>query len=123
MGLRSDLRVVNKARDFAFKAARTGGSFETNCTAEQIIEWLKASDLQITEESTTSLSGHPRDRNGVGPEILTARVMPGTKLRSLVVIEVQLTAMPGGKIPPRTFLPIHGLLVKLGKADPQWQPS
>ena len=124
----SDMRRVKKAQDFAFNAGRRGGSFETSCSPEQLFAWLKEAKVQVTEESAASLSARPIYKNGsVGPEVLMVQVSPGNKLATLVVINVQLSIKPDKNNlmanNPMTIPPIFGLLLKVGKADPGWQPA
>lgn len=128
VGLLSDLRSVNRASDFARAMAKQGGLFETNCSPEQVLAALKASHFEVTEETPTSLSGKPEFKyhNGESP-VITAHVSAGSMLPTLVTIKVQLNAGPGEANPailknPATIPSLTGLMIKVSKIDPKWQP-
>ncbi len=128
MGTLSDLRRHKKVQEFAFKAGRQGGSFETSCSAAQVIAWLKEARIQVTEETPASLSAMPIHKNGqVGPEVMTVQVSLGYRLPARVVIDVRLNVKPGENplvaANPWTIPPIIGLAMKVSKADPDWQPA
>jgi hypothetical protein len=127
MGFLSDMRRVNGATDFARVLGQRGGCFETNCSPEQVLAFLKASSVEVTKETPTSLSARPVSKNGaVAPDVITAQVSAGNKLPTLVVISVQLNPRPGETNPmiinnPLTIPPLLGLLLKISKTDPKWQ--
>jgi hypothetical protein len=122
MGKFSDLKRMNKVTDFATSAAKRGGAFETSCSPEQILAWLKATRIQVVDESPTALSVNPIYKHGnVGSEVISAQVSAGSKLPTLVTIEVQLNAQPGS-VNPNAIPPIFGLLSQVSKVDPTWQP-
>jgi len=127
MGFLSDLRKANRATDFSRVLGKQGGSFETSCSAEQVLAGLKASRVKVTEETPTSLSVRPIRKNGnIGPELITAQVSAGTKLPTLVVITVQLDRNETNPMMinnPMTIPPLLGLLLKVDKIDPKWQPA
>jgi hypothetical protein len=117
----SDLKRVNKVTDFAASAAKRGGSFETACSPEQVIAWLKGTRIQVVDESPAALSVRPIYKNGtIGAEVITAQVSPGNKLATLVTIAVELNAKPGAAS-QNAIPPIFGLLLGVSKADPTWQ--
>jgi hypothetical protein len=127
MGALSDLRRHKKVQDFAFSAGRQGGSFETRCSAAQVFEWLKESRVQVTEETPASLSAMPIHKNGqVGPEVMTLQVSAGYRLPARVAIDVHRNTKPGENYMiannPWTIPPLIGLLMRLSKVDPDWQP-
>jgi hypothetical protein len=128
MGALSDLRRHKRVQDFAVTAGRHGGSFETSCSAEQILAWLKESGgIQVTEQTPASLSATPVNKNGqLATDVMNVRVLPGNTLPARVVIEVQRTIKPGtdrlSANNPMTIPPILGLLLKVSRADPDWQP-
>lgn len=122
MGMFSDLKRVNKVTDFAASAAKNGGSFETTCSPEQVFAWLKGTRIQVVDESPVALFLRPIYKNGnIGSEVIIAQVSPGNKKPTLVTITVQLNAKPDAGS-QNAIPPIFGLLLKVSKADPTWQP-
>ena len=129
MGFLSEMRRVNGASDFARDLGRRGGSFETNCSQEQVLTFLKASSVEVTEETPTSLSVRPISKTGsVASDLITAQVSAGSKLPTHVLIKVQLNPRPGETNHmilnnPMTIPPLLGLLLKVSRTDPKWQPA
>jgi hypothetical protein len=129
MGTMSDLRRLKKVREFAFDTGRHGGAFETACSPEKVFAFLRETSVTVTEESQASLSVRPVHKNGsVGPELLTVETSPGNTLATRVVVKVQLNISPNETNSmiinnPMTIPPVFGLLLKISKADPGWQPA
>lgn len=56
MGWLADRRNSKKMGDFIVRAAQRGGTFETSCSPEEILGWLKSGRCQVADESLASLT-------------------------------------------------------------------